>query len=316
MTDLWDETLQPASFAGIEFPVASRSLGGGRALARKRYPNRPGQSVEETGREPYTFELEIPLFADVEPEHYPNTFESLRYAFDDPDTGALAEYVDPELGPLQAQVDTWTWRTAAGARNGGVLTVKLEEVSHEDFVLTTSTRDAQRSAEDAAAEIDERIGDLGISEEDLEQSFLAGGVPLSEDEKDKLSGELWSTQVTRFVESIEDGISTAEEMAARLDGMRRRIDILVNLPGMQAPAAAFAHHAAMRLGASLVEMGDELVSRAPPLVEHIILSEQSVYEVASQLYGSPDRAAEILQRNPSPSPLFLPAGTRLVVLSS
>lgn len=316
MADLWDETLQPASFDGIEFPIASRAVGGGRAWARRRYPYRPGQDGEDTGREPYTFELEVPLFADVDPDHYPGVYDALRLALDDPSNAGRAEYVDPEYGPMIVQVDTWTWRTTSGARNGGVLTLKLEEVSHDDLVVSVDARDAQRAAGDAAAELDERAEDLGISEEELEDAFGAAGVPLDGEEKDKLAGDLWSTQLERFVEWTEDGAAAVDELASRLDRIRGRLDVLTSRPEMQAPAAMHAHHAAARLAAALGEVGEAMLLRAPPLVEHVLLSEQSVYEVSAQLYGTPDRAAEILARNPSPSPLFLQAGTKLVVLAA
>src|SRR5690348_11856886 len=131
----WEEDLQEASFAGVEFPVATRKKSGGRARARRRYPNRPGQSIEDQGREPVTYSLEIPLFASVDSSHYPGVAQRLFAAFDDPETAGIAEYVDPEDGPIQAAVISHNWVSAADERDGGRLTLELEEVTFDDQVL-------------------------------------------------------------------------------------------------------------------------------------------------------------------------------------
>jgi len=312
----WDSYLQPASFDGVEFPLSSREISGGRAWAPRRYPNRPGQSGEDVGREPYMFELEIPLFHGVDPNHYPTLFEQLRAVFDDPQTTGEAEYVDPELGPLNAKVTQWRWITDAGRRDGGLLRVSIEEVTFDDQVLAVQTGDPQRDTESHAETLDSELDDFDLAEADLEEDFEENGVGLSEDEQDRQSGELWSTQVTRFVEEIEDGISDAEAVADRIDTIRTRIGLLGARSELQGPAGVHALHAAARLAESLGELGARAVIDAPPLVEHRIETSLSVYEVSSLLYGTPDRADEILQRNPSGSPLMIPAGTTLVVLAA
>ena len=41
--DLFDLILHDCTIGGITLPVSSRTINGGRALARRRYPNRDGQ---------------------------------------------------------------------------------------------------------------------------------------------------------------------------------------------------------------------------------------------------------------------------------
>jgi prophage DNA circulation protein len=308
----WEEYLQPSSFDGVSFPVSSRTVGGGRAWVGRRYPNRAGQGGEDLGREPLTFELEVPLFHGVDPDHYPATYEALRGAFDHPTTQGEAEYVDQEYGPLNAKVTKWQWIQSADKRDGGILRISIEEVSHDDIVFRTDARDAQRDAETHATDLD----DFGLAEADLEYDFAAAGVPLSVDEQDYVSGELWSTQVTRFVEGLDDGIASAADVASRVDNLRTRLDIAANLPALQGPSGVYTLHSIARLAASLTALGEAAVIKTPPLVAHTLATSQSVYEISSSLYGTPDRADEILQRNPSATPLFIPAGTALVVLAA
>lgn len=313
----WDDTLQPASFDGIEFPVSSRSVSGGRAWARRRYPNRPGQGSEDTGREPYRFELEIPLFHGVNSGHYPTLFEQLRAAFDDVETTGEAEYVDPLIGPVNAKVsEPWQWVESADQRDGGILRVVLEEVTFDDQLVTIGVGDPRATAESQAETLDSALEDFGIAEADLEEDFVAAGAPLTEDELDRGDGTMWATQVTRFVEGLEDGFESAEEVADRVDTIRRRLDVMANREELQSPAGVHALHAAMRLGVALTDVGARAVIDAPPLVVHRVATRMSIYEVASLLYGTADRAEEILQRNPQQAPLFLAAGTELVVLAA
>ena len=314
----WDEMLHEASFDGIEFPVSTRRLRGGRALARRRYPNRPGQNVEDTGREPYGFEIEAPFFNGIDPELYPGRWDQLRFALDSTDTLGEAEYVDPFLGAIQAKVITWDFLEDAARRDGGILTLKLEEVSFDDVVFTvTDATDPQRLAENQAAELDESLAaDLGVDEADLEQDFEDAGVPLTEDEKDKPAGTLWATQVTRFSEGLEDGVQSSLDVAARVDTLRARINVLMARDEVQQPAGAYAMHAATRLASALTDVGARAVKDVPPLVEHVTKTVQSVYEISTEAFGTPDRAEEILQRNPTATPLMIPAGTRLVLLAA
>src|SRR5687768_3286370 len=128
---LWEQQLHEASLGGVAFPVASRRITGGRAYAPRKYPHRDGQDVEDTGREPYTFELEVPLFADVDAAHYPDTYEALRLVVDDEADRGELEYVDVELGPVPVKVRQWNWSQTARERDGGVFSVVLEERTHE-----------------------------------------------------------------------------------------------------------------------------------------------------------------------------------------
>lgn len=312
---LWDD-LQPATFEGVEFPLASKRMSGGRAIRRNRYPYRAGQAIEDTGREPYSFELEIPLFAGMDPALYPNRYEELLLVFNDTRTTGEGEYVDPELGPINAKVVSWDWAEDAMRRDGGILTVRLEEVSFDAQVFSVDTRDPQATAEREAEALDDELEGLGADEAELEESFKKAGVGLDPDELDKGSGELWTTQVTRFVERIEDGVQSVEDVVARVENIRSRVAIFNAHPLMQLPEATPANHAAARLAAAIVDLGAALLAQTAPVVAHTVMETMSVYELSSLLYGTPDRADEIMQRNPSPDPLFIRPGTVLDVLAS
>jgi prophage DNA circulation protein len=100
----------------------------------RKYPNRDGQRSEDLGREPYVFELEIPLFADIDPSHYPTMAEQLRAILDDPEDGL--EYRDHELGTMPVSIGPWTSDIDAKMRDGVVFRIQLTE----DQVDVTSQR--------------------------------------------------------------------------------------------------------------------------------------------------------------------------------
>jgi hypothetical protein len=129
MADLWEEIMQDGSLGGIVLPIARRGFVLGRAGARVRLPYQPGQAVEDTGREPFTFKLQVELFADIDPDHYPGRYEELLELLTDEDRKGEVEYVDPMLGPFDVKVWQVDGDEVSESRNGVTLNLVLEEVS-------------------------------------------------------------------------------------------------------------------------------------------------------------------------------------------
>jgi hypothetical protein len=190
MPDYWNETLLDATLeaADIEvtFPIATRDVRAGRAFARRRYPYRPGQDAEDTGQNPRVINYDIPLFRDVEEEHYPDGFLSMLDLFESDEVKGRATLTDPEFGPIEVRLVEMQWRTDARERDGGQLRVSFETLGESvqtffDPVEGDSAGD-QASAEEAAGKLDQALGDAGLEPKEVAGLLLDAGVPLVETE--------------------------------------------------------------------------------------------------------------------------------------
>lgn len=307
----WDETLGPYKLGGVEFEASSRKRKGGRQIVARKYPNRDGQDAEDTGREPYTFELTIPLFHGVNPDHWPGIFDNLIAVCEDPPSDL--EYQDPEFGTLVVSVETWDDGLDAGARDGTVLSIVLtERMLDAGPIFRVASTPTISDPTELAASLDDAMADAGIDETAVSDGFAVAGASLDEGEKGA-AGTLWQSQVTETLARIDDGATTADAIVAQVERVRARLDVLTGLASVQTPEGQPVYEGAMLLAAALEATARELAADAPALVEHTLRVETSIFEVAAALYGDPARVTDLLARNAMSDPLFIPAGTTLVV---
>lgn len=308
----WDDTLGPYKLDGIVFEAASRRRRGGRKVIARKYPYRDGQDAEDTGREPYTYELVVPLFNGVNPEHWPNLADQLIAVLENPPTDL--EYQDPEHGAITVSVVDWDDALDPERRDGVVLSITLVErqldLANLGRVLSSSPTLTDPAT--LAASLDDAMADAGIEENTVTAGFAVAGAELDEDERGA-TGSLWEAQVAETLARIDDGAATADAIVAQVERVRARLDVLTSLEVAQTAEGHPVYEAAMLLAASLEATARELSADAPALVEHRTLVETSIFEVASSLYGDPGRVADLLARNAMADPLFIPAGTVLVV---
>lgn len=308
------DDLHTASFDGIEFEIDQRTISGGRAFARRRYPYRPGQSVEDTGREPYHFTLTIPLFEDVDPEQYPNTYNQLRAVFDDPDTQGEAEYVDPELGPINCKVARWSWQQTSEKRNGGEFSVELEEVSFDDVLFAiTPTVDSRGAAQLDSLVADDGLGELGISPDMLTDAMSNAGLPMSPDELG--DGGVIEGVTDSAIRRIDESSATVDDMGVAVDVLRRRLDVVTALEAMQAPEAWSTLRLLSSVCARVSLVAEEAGANAASVRLYTTTAPLSAWDLAVMLYDDGARAEELMARNPTRNPLAYPPGYQVRYLS-
>lgn len=307
----FDEDMPEIKLGDLDnIPCSSRKVSGGRALAERKYPNRDGASSEDLGREPYTFELEIPLFADVDANHYPTMWDQLRLILDDPPTPL--EYRDHELGTMNVSIRPWSSDLVATRRDGVVVRITLVEDTL-DTPFQVRELAVVANVETAGDALDQALEDAGVDEGDVKKKLDKAGVGLKSTEQSFTAGSMWSNQGARFLQRFNDGVVTAEQIGASIDTVRGRVDVLLGLSQLQDPAHADAYTAAIMFANAIALAGEDAVRSATAIVEEPILVTQSIFEVAARLYGSVDRVEELLQRNPGIDPLFIAPGTVLKV---
>lgn len=316
MGDYWVGNLQRAKFADVEFPVTRRELSGGRAWAKHRFAFRDGQDDEDTGREPYVFDVEIALFRSIDENHYPTLFEQLRFAFDDPDTKGRAEYQDPELGPITVKVDKWRWTADAMERDGGRFHVRLEEVSAEAFHLTTAAGEEIGQSPEAIAELaDGELASLGVTKADGLDALDAAGVAVP-DESEIEEGALVAGVVGLALDVIQNGAIDATEITAALEMGMQRLAALAELDAVGDVDGAEALGLLVEIGNALASTADRELRASTPISSIVLEQGLSAAEIALRLYGDASRADEVERRNPTFCSLLYAAGSTLSVLAT
>lgn len=313
--DSFFDTEMPAIKLGSldNIPCSSRKLGGGRDVKSRKYPNRNGQSGEDMGREPYTFDLEIPLFAGVDANHYPTMADQLRSILDDPPDPL--EYRDHELGTLNVTIEPYTSDLVSEKRDGVVFRIKLVEDQLDapsQFRELTSAPNAQNAGDT----LDQELEEAGVSEPNVITSLDRAGVGLTNAERGFAAGQMWTSLAIGIVNVIQEGVATAEQIGSMVDTTRARVDVVLGLPQVLDPANGSAMTAAILFLEAITLLGDVALASAAIEVEEEILDVCSVFQVAARLYGDELRAIEIMQRNPGINALFIPRGTRLVVATA
>ncbi len=182
--DYWTENLLEASLqAGdieIVFEISERTVSGGRAWARRRYPFRNGQTDEDTGGEPRTINYSIPLFRAVDDEDYPGRFNDLIELFESDEHLGRATLNDPEFGPLLVRLVEFQWTTESKTREGGELKVSFETLEQQTIGRwgareTTRTNDPASDADG----LDSALADQQQKPVDTAKTMKDAGVPIT-----------------------------------------------------------------------------------------------------------------------------------------
>lgn len=296
MSNFWEQNLLSPSLGGIEFPIDDRQVGLGRNFARSVYPYRNGQGVEDLGRKVYQFTLKVPLFRGVSEAHYPETYLSLLRIIEDDELRGEVEYVDPEFGPLDVKLVDYNWTTAADRRDGGVLTIQLEERGFEESILATLSHFAGSGPSRAA----QHAADADF---EIAQTGERPGFSLT---------ETWQS----FQAMLDQGALAADELAARIDEVYFVAEKVITFSAVNELQRFSLYNSVVDfLGAAEDVVEDVKTrdgSRGRRAVEVLLPVAMDMYQVAERYLGDADRAEEVAYHNPG-NPLGYPQGQRITV---
>jgi hypothetical protein len=305
MSDVWEESLLPASLGDIKFPVRNRTVKTGRDFTRYKYPYRKGQGVEDVGRKTYVWTLDIPLYAGVSPKHYPGTFDRLTALIEDEDKRGEVEYVDPELGAFDVKIVDYEWDTKAEARNGVELRITLEERAFDQSLLQSLTS-GKLSARAAAAKASQHVGYLLHSLEDkLEPADLPNnGFSLT---------DAW----VKTQEALDTAALGADQVAGKIDEFVLVTQKFLDFSAEDEIGRFSIACAIYDAQGAAYAVGDD-TARGPGgsnLTEVVLSDEMSAMEVAQRYYGDAGMAEIVLFHNPTANCFGYPRGSRLLVES-
>lgn len=306
--DYWSQNLLPAKLTAtlvagaapeVEFEIRERNVESGQRFARYVYSYRAGQGVEGLGRKIYIWNLKCPLFRGVGTNHYPGTLDNLVKLIE-ANNGEL-EYMDPEWGPFRVIVADWGWQTVAELRNGGVLSLTLEERSFEQSISDNLNKPqlAKRAlAAKLARSLDNALELLGTS------------LPAITDKSKGFSlTEMWSS----VQDALDSAAMAADEIAARIDEVFLVGQDVYNFSAQdEIERWSITNVVADFLGAA-EGVGDDSGDIPPGerMVTRVLPDTMSMFQIAMMLYGDSVRAEEIAFNNSVADPMAYPRGYRI-----
>lgn len=123
--------LFPCSFRGLQFPVTYMNVSLSQDMAEHKYYGVSSANVEMTGRNPLTFEAEIPFIQGLVPAKnerwsnlYPSGFKNFLAAMHSKETGILDT---PEIAGITVKPVSLEYKHDANVRNGVIVVARWIE---------------------------------------------------------------------------------------------------------------------------------------------------------------------------------------------
>lgn len=307
----WEDNLLTASLGEVEFPMGSRSIRGGRRIGKSELPYRDGQGIEDTGRAPYVFDLKIPLYRGMASKEtadalYPGTLDKLIDLIDSSSVRGEVEYIDPEYGPYDVKISTFSWDTEPERQDGGVLSLVLEERGFDQSLLESLKSDPRFAARARALKSSQDVDYLlqSIMSKPDATKYL----------KEKADGLSLANAWSKFQDLLDQGAMALDDIAAQVDSVTFLANRIMAFDlGDELARWSVVNSCISFIGAArdVVDTANE--SPSERMVDFVLPADMSIYEIAAARYGDSSRAEEISFNNPTQNPMRYPAGSRVRV---
>lgn len=305
------------SFGGIEFPVDSYTLKGSGRQHVHIYLHVHGGDPEKLGRNLYEVEVSACFYnSDTKrPNLWPNRLELLRQLFESQTTDTL---VIPSVGQFKAFATSWDQEFVSRILNGEKAKFRFIEDQSDAFLLDrfVSIGAVQTAAQNFAnVTKDQALQDqLG----DPSQKNLLDGIQ-----------EL-ANSVFAFRDQAELGVRLLEERLTMLINLIKEADATVEF--FKDPANYNSLEAMKELWVATVDARDKAAAEnvaiegngaplgrphsgagvAVELAYYVVpVDSMTISEVAIAIYGSTERAIELLQLNAIEDALVIPRNTKI-----
>jgi hypothetical protein len=303
VTDLLREILIPSSLDGITFDAATRNVKTGRDFTRYKYPYRKGQGVEDVGRKTYVWSLTIPLFAGVSPSLYPGKFDQLIALVEDEDKRGEVEYIDAELGAFDVKIVDYDWSTVGDRRDGVELTITLEERSFNQSLLQNLTS-GKLSARASAAKSAQNVG------------YLVDSLDIPDPADLPNDGKSLTDAWVDCQKALETAALGADQVAAKIDEFVLVSQKFLSFSAQDEIARWSITCSVYDAIGAAYAVGDDTAkgNGGEKLIEVILPSEMTSFEIAQRYYGDANQAELVVFHNPVAGMLYS-RGARILVAS-
>ncbi len=289
------DSAQRASFKGIEFPIKSISIKGRYRHAEHEYLRVPGAVIEKLERSVYNIEMTGAFDVNIRGygRLWPDGVNALQKLFE---TGETAPLVIPTVGTLPAFMPEWDRNIdIAKVRSGENIKLSFKEDQTQRFlqlaVVQTQQRSLATSMSNLAsirAQLKEPANDTSIWDkiQDGANKILA-----IKDQAD-LYGGLLAAKLGMFTALLGEADKQLESL--KDPGNYQALDAFLEL-----------WDAAVKMTTNLAES-----PRGPRA--YVTPSQMSVADIATALFGSSERATELMLDNDFQDVFAVPAGTKVI----
>jgi hypothetical protein len=287
---------QRMSFDGIAFPVSDVVVKGSVRHHVHEFPHSPGGEPEKMGRKLYTVSLtahfhELP-FTDLDefyPKLYPEGLSTLQRTWEAQKT---ADLVVPNLGTIRAFCTEWTRKVDfRGARTGELVDLQFLEDQEKDYLLENVIEfgeDFQKTYDRLEALMGTKIPEppsVFQAINDVVTAILA------------ISGAADASQrlLAAKIAGLTQLCSTAEREVAELQDASNW-QVLEALKDLWKAA---------------VDLGEQVGGPEVQILTYEVLGTMAIAQVSTAIYGTAERARELLDLNDIPDVFAIPPGTRI-----
>lgn len=286
------DSLQRASFIGVEFPVREVDCNGGIRYHVHEYPHAPGGKVEKMGRKPYEIRMTVPFHANLFgwKDLWPDSLQKLRASWEAERTGDL---VIPTIGTLPCVCVDWPGKMRANVRSGEDFELRFIEDTENAFLFDALVQAAANDVAGAAVALQDAADEAEYKPSFLDSiAALTASIGNIKDQLQDVGGS-----VTSAISQIKDLVQTADDTASFLKN-----------PSAEVVKILDAMH---ELWDAVDRLDRDIREERAPLIDFFVPRDMSIGEIAAQLYGDASRGGELLGLNPVPDAFAVRAGTSL-----
>lgn len=294
--------LPQAEFDGVVFPIISARLSHGSALAAHKFPHRPGQRIEPTGREPINGQMVAPMFSTLVMEgagrtaHWPTGVQLLREKAQQQKPGRL---VCPPFGTLDRAYIRVDETFDATHRDGAFLTVSFFEDSTDTIAKGTAPTSASMVPA-LASSLDNQMAALRIA---LAQR-IEDGEGNSYTDFVTACGALVAMK-DNAQQSLANRVTMASRIVGALDGLLREAAGVLSDPlGWE------TREAILNLKDNVTTLAGETTELATPVRTFTVAAAMTAADVAR---ATGNTVQEVIDLNALPDPGDIATGEILVV---
>jgi prophage DNA circulation protein len=282
------EGLEDASFDGVPLQYTSLKVRGSQRKDVHEYRRTAGGVPEKHGRALYQFQMEATFQATARGTPIPMWPDALNEIRSRYESGVTKTLVLPTIGRVEAFIDEYEQTDDPSILSGETATITFLEDDANDFLERIVDLDT-RAVETKLQAL--RLQTAGIDDERglFGKIFDAANKVLAIRDQAQLAGNLLAARISSLTGLIDE----ADATLALLNDPTNNL-ILESLHDLWAAA---------------IELSQNPGSNVATVKKFTLDRLSTVGQVATQIYGSTDRAQDLLGLNFFENPLAIPAGT-------
>ncbi len=303
--------LERCTFEGWRIPIVDMEIRSTRRRTIHEYLWIAGGKREDHGRGIYTFQVSTTFQADprFSPPLFPDTMNALRGHYN---SGTVGTLVVPHIGPVKCTIQDWGGHLSGSMLSGCTATLTFEEDSTNRF-LPQGVQVNAASFGTALSAFKLQVAEaLPVTEPDPNAPLEL--VPDAESNARDLFDQIGDVadQILAFRDQAE---LNGELIASKVDFLRRLMgDASDMLAWLDDPMNWETLYALRDLQAAAIDVSERPTDNLVKPKHFVVDRQMSIMQVSTRIFGTTERARDIMGLNDIPDAMRIPAGKRLIYL--